>query len=128
MVFYDILRPDLVGEMIPADRAYDMMQTGELTLIDVRRPDEWASTGSPEGAVQLDMRRDDFDDALRAIRAERPDTAVAVICMRGVRSARLANRLVEAGFDDIRDVPEGMLGSSFGPGWLARGLPITQNG
>lgn len=127
-LFYAALRPDLIGDTIGADQAHQLVQDGALTLIDIRRPDEWAATGSPEGAVRLDMRRDDFDVALLALRTERPNAPIAVICARGVRSARLANRLFEAGFTDIRDIPEGMFGSAAGPGWIARGLPVRRDG
>ena len=36
----------------------------------------------------------------------------------------MARRLSEAGFTQIIDVPEGMLGSAAGPGWLALDLPV----
>ncbi|MEO1362485.1 MAG: rhodanese-like domain-containing protein [Pseudomonadota bacterium] len=98
---------------------------GEVVLIDIRRPDEWARTGLGEGAVPIDMRRDDFTDALLEQTAGRTDRPVALICARGVRSRKLTQRLLGAGFTTIIDVPEGMLGSGAGPGWLKRGLPIV---
>ncbi len=127
-LFYAALTPDLTGGVLAADQAHQMALAGEVLLIDIRRPDEWAATGSPEGSVQLDMQREDFDLALAALQIERPDVPVAVICMRGVRSARLTNRLIAAGFNDIRDVSEGMLGSAAGPGWVRRGLPVYGRG
>ncbi|MEO0931960.1 MAG: rhodanese-like domain-containing protein, partial [Pseudomonadota bacterium] len=53
------------------------------------------------------------------------------ICARGVRSARMTNRLTQAGLTQIIDIPEGMLGSFAGPGWVKRDLPIrvwSENG
>ena len=38
-----------------------------------------------------------------------------------------ANLLAENGFSKVINIPEGMLGSSDGPGWIARGLPLTRN-
>lgn len=102
------------------------VQAGEITLIDIRRPDEWASTGVAQGAVTLDMRRDDFVTALLAQPGITKNDPIALICARGVRSRRLASRLTEAGFTTVIDVPEGMLGSGAGPGWLKRGLPVTR--
>ena len=98
---------------------------GDVVLVDIRQPGEWASTGIGEGAVPLDMRRRDFEDALLA--AVNGDRArpVALICARGVRSRHMSERLVAAGFTRIIDVPEGMLGSGAGPGWLNRGLPVV---
>ncbi|MEO0751460.1 MAG: rhodanese-like domain-containing protein [Pseudomonadota bacterium] len=100
------------------------VREGRVLLVDIRRPDEWADTGIPEGAVPIDLRRDDFTDAVIAVRAFEGQP-VAVICARGVRSRRMTVRLDEAGIAPIVDIPEGMLGSFAGPGWLQRGLPVV---
>ncbi|MEL6172182.1 MAG: rhodanese-like domain-containing protein, partial [Pseudomonadota bacterium] len=92
-------------------------------LVDVRRPDEWEKTGVGVGANPIDMRRDDFIAELDKLTDGAKDAPVALICARGVRSARLSNQLTEAGYTNIIDVPEGMLGSTAGPGWLKTGLP-----
>lgn len=96
-----------------------------LLLVDIRTPGEWRLTGLGQGAVPLDMRRDDFLAVLAALAGGDPGRPVAVICARGVRSARMAKAMVQAGFTQVRDVPEGMLGSAAGPGWLAQGLPVV---
>jgi len=98
---------------------------GRITLIDIRRPEEWVSTGVPQGAIPLDMRDPAFTDKLAALVTDK-NAPVALICARGVRSRRFAAVLTGAGFANIIDVPEGMLGSGAGPGWLAAGLPVTR--
>ena len=125
-LFYDVLTEEVDARQIDAPTAHRLAIDGEIVLIDIRRPDEWAATGSGAGAVRLDMRRDDFVAELETITGGDRSLPVALICARGVRSARLTNRLAEAGFNNIIDVPEGMLGSSAGPGWLARGLPLVR--
>lgn len=100
------------------------VRAGQVLLVDIRRPDEWSATGIAEGAVPIDLRRDDFADAVIAARAT-ADQPVALICARGVRSRRMTVLLDEAGVDPIIDIPEGMLGSLAGPGWLKRELPVT---
>lgn len=105
--------------------AHKAALSGAVLLVDIRRPDEWQRTGVGEGAVALDMRREDFTDALLAHTAGRQDVPVALICARGVRSRGLTARLTSVGFTNIIDVPEGMLGSGAGPGWLKRGLPVV---
>lgn len=105
--------------------AHKAAVTGEVLLVDIRRPDEWSRTGVGEGAVPLDMRRSDFTDALMVQTKGRTDMPVALICARGVRSRAMSGRLSDAGFTNIIDVPEGMLGSGAGPGWLKRGLPVV---
>lgn len=101
------------------------VERGDILLVDIRRPDEWAATGIAKGAVPVDMRRADFTEALAAYNAADKSRPVALICARGVRSRNLTNALKAAGFTNIIDVPEGMLGSGAGPGWLARGLPVV---
>ena len=95
-------------------------------LVDIRRPDEWALTGVGQGAHPLDMRRDDFTAALSNLLQDNPDRPVALICARGVRSRFMVRKMQQAGFHTVLDVPEGMLGSGAGPGWIKRGLPVTQ--
>lgn len=126
-LFYDVLRPDVNAELLPADQAHERAAAGDILLVDIRRPDEWEKTGSAAPGVRLDMRREDFTDALAELVEGQRDAPIALICARGVRSARLTNQLTEAGFTNIIDVPEGMLGSSAGPGWLKRGLPLDQS-
>ncbi len=111
---------------ISAPDALRAAKAGEITLVDIRRPDEWARTGIGAGAVPIDMRATDFVDQLLVATNGQTDTPVALICARGVRSARLSARLREAGFTQVLNVPEGMLGSGAGAGWIKRGLPVTQ--
>lgn len=110
---------------ITAVQAQKQAQAGRVTLIDIRRPDEWARTGIPQGSVAIDMRREDFEAALLAQVGGNKAAPIALICDRGGRSRGLAARLQKAGFSQIIDVPEGMSGSSAGPGWIKQGLPVT---
>lgn len=121
--WYNILAENGAGSLTPQE-AHAAAAEG-LLLIDIRRPDEWARTGIGERAIPIDMRRDDFE--AEVLKAAGSDTArpIAVICARGVRSRRMTARLTKAGFTSIIDVPEGMLGSGAGPGWIARGLPLV---
>lgn len=124
---YPYVLPDRTqpGQTMSASQAHAAALAGEIALIDIRRPDEWARTGIPVPAHPIDMRRSDFVAALQAIAGPDRTVAVGVICARGVRSARLTKALADAGFTRIIDIPEGMLGSTAGPGWLANGLPVT---
>ena len=106
--------------------AYAAVQADEIWLIDIRRPDEWAATGVAEGALTIDMRREDFVAALQEATAQDPDRPVAIVCARGVRSRRLTAALTEAGITNLIDLPEGMLGSQAGPGWIGAGLPVVE--
>lgn len=106
--------------------AHAQAKAGKITLVDIRRPDEWARTGVPEAGLALDMRRADFAEVLLAHVSGKKDAPIALICARGVRSRGMTARLTQAGFTHIIDVPEGMLGSGAGPGWLRAGLPVVE--
>ncbi|UWQ99306.1 rhodanese-like domain-containing protein [Rhodobacteraceae bacterium S2214] len=124
-LFYSAITEDFPGGILTAPEAFDQTARGEITLIDIRRPDEWARTGSGEGAHRIDLRDDEFAARVQAAAGGDLNAPVALICARGVRSARVSNQLIQAGFTNIIDIPEGMLGSAAGPGWIARGLPLV---
>lgn len=107
-------------------QAFARAKAKSIVLVDIRTPREWRQTGIPDGAVPIDMRRKDFLAALdQQVKGDRT-VEIALICARGVRSARMTNALVAAGFYNVLDVPEGMLGSASGPGWLAGNLPVMR--
>lgn len=117
--------PDYPGGRLSVAQAHAQARAGDVILVDIRRPDEWRRTGVPQDAIPIDMRRGDFITELAALTGPDRSHPVALICARGVRSARLALRLSAAGFSQVLDVPEGMLGSAAGPGWLKSGLPTV---
>ena len=112
------------AQTVTPAQAHALLQAQNLTLIDVRRPDEWTRTGVAPGADLIDLRRDDFVSAVKQAIADAPNRPVAVICAAGVRSARMTRLLTQAGVIGVIDIPEGMTGSRAGPGWLDRGLPV----
>lgn len=118
-----LVNPPAGVDALSVTEAYRRANAGGILLVDIRRLDEWRQTGVPAGAMPLDMRRPDFFDMLAAARDQHDNPPVALICARGVRSRRLAQRLDLAGIQSILDVPEGMLGSFAGPGWIKTGLP-----
>jgi len=109
---------------ITPDIAREKALSGEIVLIDVRRPDEWADTGVPDVALLADMTDPDFLQMVKDIRAQRPDVLLAFSCRSGVRSGRVTAALNEMGMTGIVDVIGGMSGGSGEIGWAARGLPI----
>ncbi|WP_300035865.1 rhodanese-like domain-containing protein [uncultured Roseobacter sp.] len=122
--WYNVLAENGGDAAISPDEAHRAAVGGEITLVDIRRPDEWERWGVGEGALPIDMRRADFIDELLLKTNGDRSMPVALICARGVRSRRMTERLQAAGFTRIIDVPEGMLGSGAGPGWIKRELPV----
>ncbi|MEX0319365.1 MAG: rhodanese-like domain-containing protein [Ruegeria sp.] len=121
---YRLTPPDYAGGKLSVADAHRSAMAGEVVLVDIRTPREWRASGIGEGAHPIDMRREDFVQALTAVVGPDRSQPIALICARGVRSARLSLHLTEAGFTNIIDVPEGMLGSRAGSGWVRAGLPV----
>ena len=112
-----------IVKMTP-DVAREKALTGEIVLIDIRRPDEWAQTGVPDVALLLDMTSRDFLNKLNKIRLRSPDIPLAFTCRTGNRSNYLVGELEKLGYSGIIDVVGGMSGSGDDMGWAKRGLPI----
>lgn len=113
---------------LSAPEAFELVQNNKITLVDIRRPDEWRQTGTAQGVKTINMLHPQgmtgFAQALdQAVGGDR-SAPIVLICRTGNRSSRLAPALAELGFTNVRHVPEGMVGSSHGPGWIARGLPV----
>jgi rhodanese-related sulfurtransferase len=108
-----------------AQEAADALEGGAISLIDVRTRAEWTDTGLAKGAWPISMHERGFEQRLFAARDLSAEKPVALICATGGRSAQLLAALKRAGYPGFIDVSEGMLGSRRGPGWIARGLPIT---
>ncbi len=111
-------------DIMDAQSAYDAAKAGEIILVDIRRPDEWETTGIAEGAVALDMREEGFVNSLVQLRQIYPDRPIALICRTGNRTNHVVSTLAAQNFPGLVDVSEGMVGGRNGQGWLSRGLPI----
>lgn len=110
---------------ISASAAHDAVQAGEMILVDVRRPEEWLSTGVAPGAWLLDMTDENFGAYLMAVLNRNPDKQVAIICRTGNRTGSLMAALQQSGITSVLDVAEGMVGGPRGTGWIASGLPVA---
>ncbi len=111
-------------QAMTAPEAHAAAKAGDIVLVDIRTPEEWAETGIPEGAVALDMRAPDFVQKLVDIRKKFPKKPIAMICRTGNRSGYVTTTLDRQGFPCLIDVKEGVVGGPNGPGWLKRGLPV----
>lgn len=111
-------------ETLSADTAFQMSQKGELILIDVRTPSEWAMTGMPRDSVGAPLQDIDFVARARGAVFGDLEHPVAVICKSGNRSTSAAQKLVSEGFAHVFNVTEGMAGHlGADDGWIKRGLP-----
>ena len=118
------------GSIVSAPRGLAATAKGDITLVDVRSGQEWRQTGVATGAKRVTIHNPNGIKAFVAemVKAVGGDKSrpVALICAAGVRSARAEKILVAAGFSNLQNVSEGMMGRpDAGPGWLKRGLPVT---
>ena len=118
------------GNIVSAPAALTSAANGDVTIVDVRSRQEWRQTGVATGARMVTIHN---RNGIKAFVAEMTKAVggdksrpVALICAAGVRSARAEKILAAAGFTNLQNIAEGMLGRpNAGPGWLKRGLPVT---
>ena len=116
------------GPTLAAPEAYAQAQSGTLTLIDIRRPDEWRQTGVAKDALRINMAHPQgvsgFVQQVAAELGGDKNAPIGLICRTGNRTTQMQRVLREAGFTQVYNIKEGMAGSSAGAGWIARGLPV----
>lgn len=102
----------MTKNVAPRD-AQELIAKGEIDVVDVREPHEWA-TGHIPGArlVPLGRLRGDFEGA-------RVGTRVLFLCERGGRSAQAADLATQRGVEEIYNLEGGTAG------WRDAGLPIV---
>ena len=98
---------------------------GGVKIVDVRRPEEWRSTGVIPGSTLLTAFdaggrfNPDFPAAFEAL--VKPDERVILICRSGNRSTVLARALsTQAGHTRVYNVADGIVG------WIEGGNPTVR--
>lgn len=131
VVFWSGTGADAAGNIVTAPAARTAAMAGDVVIVDVRSPREWRQTGVATGAKTVTIHNRNgtkgfVAEMMKAVGGDK-SRPLALICAAGVRSARALKILTAAGFTQIQNVSEGMLGRpDAGPGWLKRGLPVTQ--
>jgi len=143
-----------LGLYVTARQAYEMWQAApdEVTIIDVRTPEEYALIGHAEMAWNVPLgfityQRTDgkFEHGVRMnpdLVAEvkglaEPTDTLLLMCRSGGRSAKAVNQLAAAGFENVYNITDGMEGDKVKDpesvfhgkrmknGWKNWGLPWT---
>ena len=84
---------------VTAEEAVRMIEDGQRTIIDVRRPDEYAEAHIV-GALNISVEGADFEARIEALD---PETPYLLYCRTGNRSAQAASQMEDAGIKDIAD-------------------------
>jgi rhodanese-related sulfurtransferase len=116
------------AQEIGAPEAFEASRAGKIKLIDIRTPPEWKQTGVAQGATLINMIQPQgatgfLNEVLAKVGGDRT-APIALICRTGNRTTQVQKFLKAQGFTQVYNISEGMAGSSAGPGWLARKLPV----
>lgn len=111
---------DLDNEGLKAELA-----KGSVTLVDIRRPEEWKQTGIVEGSEMITaftkrggLHPEFSEKFLKRFTAE---DRVIIICRTGSRTGRLAQALVkELGWKNVYNVKKGITH------WIKQGNPVVK--
>ena len=106
--------PSHAGQVASYDEVVSGLGKGDILLVDVREPDEFAA-GHVPGAVNLPLSR--FDP--RAL-PKPADKKVVVMCRSGNRSGKVMAMLAGVGRGDVADYSGSMID------WTRRGGAIVQ--
>ena len=80
-----------------------VIEDSEVMLIDVRTPQEYEQ-GFIEGAVNIDIKADDFEKKIKHFDRDIP---IAVYCAKGGRSGKAAEVFKKLGFQKVYDLEGG---------------------
>ena len=122
---------------VPAELAWQWLQSGEAVLVDVRTDAEREWVGKVPGAIAVAWKQwpgmvanQNFDEQLRAAVPE--GKKVVLLCRSGVRSVAAAQRATGLGIEAY-NILEGFEGDVDAngqrgrlSGWRTRGLPWNQ--
>src|SRR5688500_2818779 len=105
-------------DLIPTDEAKRRIESGEVKLIDVREPHEWAESRLAE-ATHVPQ-----DEVLERIDELAPDTSEPLLlyCRTDNRSSRVADALEALGYENVSVIERGIVG------WEEAGLPVVSEG
>lgn len=101
---------------IGAQQLIEVAESGEVVVLDVRTPQEYAE-GHVPGALNIDIASPTFAEQIAALPT---DETYVVYCRSGNRSAQAAQQMVQAGFTDVYNVDAGLATLA------SAGVPLTQ--
>jgi rhodanese-related sulfurtransferase len=110
---------------LSVDEVARQLETNDLTLVDIREPDEVARDGHVPGAVLAPRGMLEFwaDPESPYHRAElSPAAPTVVYCASGGRSALATVALRDLGYSDVAHLDGGL------KAWIEQGRPVTRQG
>lgn len=121
-----LLSAPLYAELVDiGNEELQAMLARGVTIIDIRTPGEWQSTGIVEGSHKImafdEKRRINPPEWAAKIRAiAGPEQELILICRSGNRSRTMGNYLIhQQGYTQVYNVQRGI------KGWKKAGLPVV---
>ena len=107
-----------VSKAISAEQFKQAIESGEVQLVDVRTPREYAQSHI-DGAINVNFASPAFvDDMIKAgIDKEKP---LYIYCLSGARSAAARRKLAAAGFKEVYDMRGGVRS------WYQKGYKLVK--
>ena len=138
-----VLEPPTVQTVhaaVPPRQAWELFNSGQALLVDVRTPEELKFVGRVPGALNVPWatgtnltRNPRFVRELDSKVGDK-HRPVLLLCRSGRRSALAAEAAAKAGFTQVRHIAEGFEGEldaqqqrGHGDGWRFHGLPWLQD-
>ena len=103
---------------LDVDDTHRRQRAGEITLVDVRMPDEWAQTGTPVGSVRATLQDPEFLAHLARAVDNDLSARIAFSCAVGGRSLQAAIVARQNGYQTVYNVDGGFAA------WHASELPV----
>lgn len=97
--------------------AQKIISGGEVVVIDVRTPEEFASGHIPN-ARNIDIKEDSFNKKIAELDI---DENYIINCQMGGRSSRATARMEEIGFKNVKNLIGGITA------WKEAGLPVEKS-
>ena len=89
---------------IPAKDAKSMIDKGGVTIVDVRRPEEYAAGHIP-GAVLVTLQT--LEQTSASVLPDK-NAVLLVYCRTGIRSANASDKLIKMGYKNVYDIAGGI--------------------
>lgn len=120
-----VVAPNAIGKIEDIDNAklQTLLDQG-ITLVDIRRPEEWKETGIVKGSKMLTLFDEkgninpEFPAKIKQIAPT--DKPVAIICRTGNRTQVGAQMLSQSGYGQVYNVQRGITS------WLKEGRAVVQ--
>lgn len=91
-------------QLVTAEEMISILESEDVQVIDVRTPEEYSEVHI-SNAQNIDYFSPTFEEDITKLDKEKP---IILYCKGGVRSAKCAKKMEEAGFEKIYDLEGGL--------------------